>query len=126
MNLFNPTKRTELIARLNRLTPESKAKWGKMSVGEMLCHCLDGNKIARKRSRHRKFARIFGSPRRTKLARTNRRLFARFAKTGKRVEKYGFSPNYRMRISQNRRRNRGKSAHQKILSANRQEVFSRV
>ncbi len=46
MNLFNPTKRTELVARLNRLTPESKALWGKMSVGEMLCHCLDGNKMA--------------------------------------------------------------------------------
>ena len=46
MNLFNPTKREELIARLNRLTPESKALWGKMSVGEMLCHCLDGSKMA--------------------------------------------------------------------------------
>ncbi len=46
MNLFNPTKRTELIARLSRLTPESKAVWGKMSVGEMFCHCLDGNKMA--------------------------------------------------------------------------------
>ena len=46
MNLFNSDKRAELIARLNRLTPESKALWGKMSVGEMLCHCLDGNKMA--------------------------------------------------------------------------------
>ncbi len=46
MNLFNPTKKTEIIVRLNRLTPESKALWGKMSVGEMLCHCLDGNKMA--------------------------------------------------------------------------------
>lgn len=46
MNLFNPTKRAELIVRLNRLTPDSKALWGKMSVGEMLCHCLDGNKMA--------------------------------------------------------------------------------
>jgi hypothetical protein len=46
MNLFNPTKKAEIIARLNRLTPEAKALWGKMSVGEMLCHCLDGNKMA--------------------------------------------------------------------------------
>lgn len=46
MNLFNPAKRQELIARVNRLTPESKALWGKLSVGEMLCHCLDGNKMA--------------------------------------------------------------------------------
>ncbi len=46
MNLFNATKRAELIARVNLLTPESKALWGKMSVGEMLCHCLDGSKMA--------------------------------------------------------------------------------
>ncbi len=46
MNLFNQNKREEIIARLNRLTPESKALWGKMSVGEMLCHCLDGSKMA--------------------------------------------------------------------------------
>jgi hypothetical protein len=46
MNLFNPTERQEIIARLNRLTPESKALWGKMSVGEMICHCLDGSKMA--------------------------------------------------------------------------------
>ncbi|MCW5959589.1 MAG: DUF1569 domain-containing protein [Pyrinomonadaceae bacterium] len=46
MNLFNPTKRTEIIARLNLLTPDSKALWGKMSVGEMICHCLDGFKMA--------------------------------------------------------------------------------
>jgi Protein of unknown function (DUF1569) len=46
MNLFNPTKKAEIIARLNRLTPESKALWGRLSVGEMLCHCLDGNKMA--------------------------------------------------------------------------------
>lgn len=45
MNLFNPTKREVIITRLNRLTPESKALWGKMNAGEMLCHCLDGNKM---------------------------------------------------------------------------------
>ncbi len=46
MNLFKPTKRAKLIARIKLLTPESKALWGKMSVGEMLCHCLDGSKMA--------------------------------------------------------------------------------
>src|SRR5436190_2241433 len=46
MNLFKPTKRAKLIARFNLLTPESKALWGKMNVGEMLCHCLDGSKMA--------------------------------------------------------------------------------
>ncbi len=46
MNLFDSTKREEIINRLRLLTPESKAKWGKMSVSEMICHCLDGNKMA--------------------------------------------------------------------------------
>jgi hypothetical protein len=46
MNLSDPTKRAELITRINRLTPESKALWGKMSAGEMLCHCLDGSRMA--------------------------------------------------------------------------------
>jgi Protein of unknown function (DUF1569) len=46
MNFFNPIKRGEIIARLNRLTPESKALWGKMNAGEMLCHCLDGSKMS--------------------------------------------------------------------------------
>ncbi len=46
MSLFNQTKRAELITRLSRLTPESKAVWGNLSVGEMLCHCLDGNQMA--------------------------------------------------------------------------------
>lgn len=45
MNLFDFSKREEIIARLNRLTPESKALWGKMNAGEMICHCLDGNKM---------------------------------------------------------------------------------
>ena len=46
MNLFDETKRAELIARINLLTLESKALWGKMSAGEMLCHCLDGSKMS--------------------------------------------------------------------------------
>ncbi len=46
MNLFDETKRAELIARINLLTPESKALWGNLSVGDMFCHCLDGSKMA--------------------------------------------------------------------------------
>lgn len=29
----------ELISKLNKLTPEHKASWGKMTVSEMLLHC---------------------------------------------------------------------------------------
>ena len=46
MNLFDEKKCAEIVARINRLTPESKAAWGKMNVGEMLCHCADGIKMA--------------------------------------------------------------------------------
>ena len=33
---------SEIRERISRLTPESTARWGKMSVGQMLCHCNDG------------------------------------------------------------------------------------
>lgn len=46
MSIFNESKHEEIVARINRLTPESKAAWGKMTVGEMLCHCADGVRMS--------------------------------------------------------------------------------
>jgi hypothetical protein len=46
MSIFNEQKRGAIIARINKLTPESKAAWGKMNVGGMLCHCADGIKMS--------------------------------------------------------------------------------
>jgi hypothetical protein len=46
MSLFDNQKHEKIVARINRLTPASKAAWGKMNVGEMLCHCADGIKMA--------------------------------------------------------------------------------
>jgi hypothetical protein len=46
MSLFDEKKCGEIVARIKKLTPESKAAWGKMNVGEMLCHCTDGIKMA--------------------------------------------------------------------------------
>ena len=37
-NLFDPAVKQDIIARINKLTPESKALWGKMNVGQMLAH----------------------------------------------------------------------------------------
>jgi hypothetical protein len=37
-NLFDPSVKQDIIARINKLTPESKAVWGKMTVGQMLAH----------------------------------------------------------------------------------------
>ena len=37
-NIFNITDNQELIARIHKLTPESQAVWGKMSVAQMCKH----------------------------------------------------------------------------------------
>ena len=37
-NLFDPSVNQEIIVRINKLTPDSKALWGKMNVGQMLAH----------------------------------------------------------------------------------------
>ena len=37
-NLFEPAVKQEIIVRINKLTPGSKALWGKMNVGQMLAH----------------------------------------------------------------------------------------
>jgi hypothetical protein len=38
-SIFNRTDNTELIDRINKLSPSSQALWGKMNVGQMLAHC---------------------------------------------------------------------------------------
>ena len=45
-SLFNSANCAKIADRINKLTPESKAVWGKFTVGEMLCHCTDGIKMA--------------------------------------------------------------------------------
>ena len=37
-NLFDPAVKQEIIARINKLNPGSKALWGKMNVSQMLAH----------------------------------------------------------------------------------------
>ncbi len=38
-NIFDPKVKDEVLARINKLSPETPAQWGKMSVGQMLAHC---------------------------------------------------------------------------------------
>jgi hypothetical protein len=38
-NVFNQAESAELINRIDKLSPTSKANWGKMSVAQMLAHC---------------------------------------------------------------------------------------
>lgn len=38
-SLFKPETAEKFISRINHLTPQSQANWGKMNVGQMLTHC---------------------------------------------------------------------------------------
>jgi hypothetical protein len=38
-NLFDVSVKQDMISRINSLSPESKAQWGKMNVEQMLAHC---------------------------------------------------------------------------------------
>lgn len=39
-SIFNKADNQEIIDRIQKLTPNSKAFWGKMSVDQMLSHCI--------------------------------------------------------------------------------------
>jgi hypothetical protein len=38
-SIYSKTDNESIISRINTLTPESKAQWGKMDVAQMLSHC---------------------------------------------------------------------------------------
>jgi Protein of unknown function (DUF1569) len=38
-SVFDPIAVHQILNRINRLTPETPAKWGKMNVAQMLAHC---------------------------------------------------------------------------------------
>ena len=38
-NIFKKDTSEELIARIEKLTPETQPLWGKMSVSQMMAHC---------------------------------------------------------------------------------------
>lgn len=38
-NIFTPKVSDEIITRINTLTPQTQALWGKMNVAQMLAHC---------------------------------------------------------------------------------------
>lgn len=41
-NIFNTADANEILERIEKLTPESKAQWGTMNVSQMLAHCAYG------------------------------------------------------------------------------------
>jgi hypothetical protein len=40
-SLLDPTHRAAILARLDALDPDAHKRWGRMSVGGMLCHLTD-------------------------------------------------------------------------------------
>ena len=45
-NMLDEAARTAVLGRIARLTPESQRRWGKMDVGQMVCHLTDPMRIA--------------------------------------------------------------------------------
>ncbi len=46
MSIFDEAKRRGIVERIDKLSLNNKALWGKMTAAEMLCHCSDGFKMA--------------------------------------------------------------------------------
>jgi hypothetical protein len=44
-NLFDKDTHTEIISRMNALTPNSQRQWGKMNAAQMLAHCKEAFKV---------------------------------------------------------------------------------
>lgn len=44
-SVFDTSTKEELIQRINSLTPQSNAQWGKMNVFQMIRHCALGDKM---------------------------------------------------------------------------------
>jgi hypothetical protein len=40
--IFNEADKNEILARIEKLTPETQHLWGKMNVSQMLAHCAVG------------------------------------------------------------------------------------
>ena len=45
-NLFKEEDHTTIFRRINQLTKDHQAHWGKMNVTQMLCHCADQLRLA--------------------------------------------------------------------------------
>jgi len=45
-SLNDPAARTALVARIDRLSPESQPRWGKMTAPKMLAHMADAFRMA--------------------------------------------------------------------------------
>ena len=44
-NIFNESDKNEILQRIEKLTPTTKALWGTMNVSQMLAHCANAAKM---------------------------------------------------------------------------------
>lgn len=51
-NMFDSEGKDRILARVNALTPNSTAHWGKMNVGQMLAHCNVAYEIVHEPGKH--------------------------------------------------------------------------
>src|ERR1700679_1723638 len=60
--IFDKTTEEELISRINSLSEDSKAQWGKMNVHQMMKHCIlaDGIFLSRKAYSRTLLGRLIG------------------------------------------------------------------
>jgi hypothetical protein len=45
LSLFDQTTYSDVLNRLNKLSPQQKPLWGKMNAGQMLAHCKEAFKV---------------------------------------------------------------------------------
>ena len=60
--ILNPLTREELLRRINSLTENSTAQWGKMTVSQMMKHCSQWDEMAQGKKKYRQsfIGRLFG------------------------------------------------------------------
>lgn len=68
-DLFDREGKERMLARIGALAPDSEARWGRMSVGQMLAHCNVAYEIVHEPGRHQPpgfvgklLARVFAKP----------------------------------------------------------------
>jgi hypothetical protein len=61
-SIFNNDDKNEILNRIDQLHPDSKPMWGKMSVSQMLAHCVVPTKISAGEIQNRRniFGILFG------------------------------------------------------------------
>ena len=45
-SIFEPDSKNEILQRIEKLSPESKRRWGKMDISQMLAHCANAMGLA--------------------------------------------------------------------------------